>query len=77
MALIRDSYEPFAGLFLRTVGLEGRGSLSTLLKTEEALTEKYVARRFPGMQQSPGRGESGNIYWFPGMGNLADALTKV
>ena len=77
MALIRDLFEPFAGLFLRTVGLEGRESLSTLLKTEEAITEKYVARRFPGMQQSPGSGESGNIYWFPGMGNLADGLSKV
>ena len=59
------------------VGLGGRGSLFTHLKTEKAITEENVARRSLSVEQSPEAGKLSNGYWLPYMGNLSDVLTKV
>ena len=51
--------------------------LSTHLKTNKMIAEKYSARHFLRTQQAFGQGYLGNEYSAPGPENPADCLTKV
>ena len=60
-------FEPFVGASPGMMGFEDCGSLFTHLKHEEATTEKYLARYFLGIKQSPETAELDNEYWLPGV----------
>ena len=77
MPLLKEIYGPFDGLDPGMVGLGGRESMFTRLKTEKMIAEKQLARHLLGIQQSLEEGELGNAHWVLGTENPADGRTKV
>ena len=67
MPLLRECCEPFVGPSPGMIGFEDCGSLFTHLKHEKAAKEKYLARYFLGIKQSPETAELDNEYWLPGV----------
>ena len=63
VGLLREFNAPFGDLSLGMVGLGSCGSLYARPKNKRAITEKYVARHFPGDQQALGAGELHSVYW--------------
>ena len=58
-------------------GLGDCGSLSTHLKTEKMVAEKYLVHHFLSILQALEEGELENTHWPPGAGYPADGLAKV
>ena len=77
MPLPQEFYDPCADLPTGAIGFEGRDSVFTTLRDKKTIAEKFLARRFLGIQRSPESGELGNAFWIPAAESPDDGIIEV
>ena len=77
MTLSRGFHAPFANLSPGVIGLEYWGSLATYLRTNAAISDKYLACHVLESQQGLGNETLGNVFSPPGANSLAGGPANV
>ena len=77
VSILRKFYEPLAALPPGMIGFGDCESLISPLGNKKSAAEKHLVRGFFGIQLSSGSKASGSVYWFPGLANPDDGLTRV
>ena len=76
MSLLQEFTEASSDLSPGSKGLEDCEGLLAHLGSREAVSGKYLVRRFLGIRQFLGINELDSAYWHPGAENPADRLTE-